>query len=118
MAVNSTVLEQHRSADNAINNIIEVISKDKRSDKKWTEKVFQSVEIIKKTLSAFKDEILRLNSEDNASTTKTVNLYSHAVQPKVSNSKSVVLVAPKNPETIQDSEQTLQIVRSSTYTRR
>ena len=116
MAVNETVSEHFCSAEYEIKNIINVINKDKRGDKKWSEKVLQSVNIIRTTFVFLKGEFLQCSREDplHVATATNTGLYSHAVRPKTNISKNVVIVSPKNPAVIRDSEQTLQIVRSST----
>jgi hypothetical protein len=50
MAVND-VNELYRSAENEVNCIIECMKMDKRTDKKWNEKVLNSVETAVKNIS-------------------------------------------------------------------
>jgi hypothetical protein len=116
MAVND-VRGLYRSAENEVNCIIEYMKMDKRTDKKWNEKVMNSALNIRNSLKVFKTLL-----EAQASPSAEPNLQSYAsvlherrsTQIDVQSTRNVVIVSPKSPDIVSDSEQTLKLVQSAT----
>ncbi|PSN50840.1 hypothetical protein C0J52_03275 [Blattella germanica] len=59
MAVTEDIRSQYRSAENAINSIIELINCDKRVVKKWQETALSEISVVKETLTRFKDILVQ-----------------------------------------------------------
>lgn len=112
MAVNVNVAELHRAAENDINCIIEVLNKDKRTDKKWCETILQAIKSVKETLDVFRDNLVK--AENTPVVRASVPSYSSIISQRKEESKSVVVVTPKDLSSVTDSEQTLQLMRAVT----
>lgn len=114
MAASIDVETLFRSAENEIQKIFEVLNKDKRGDKKWCETVVNSVNTVKETLVLFRDRLVSREEVLAAKPCSPSISYADTVSPKPRYSKNVVLVTPKTPDSVTDSSQTLQLVRSVT----
>lgn len=119
MAVNIDATALYDSALKELNNIIETFNKDKRTDKHWRDNVSNSVGVVKNTLETFKNEFLILQNTPHEEVTKAsysqiVHGISTSTNIEVRETKSVVLVTPKNAEEVKDSEQTIRLIQSET----
>lgn len=114
MAVNGGECAVIRSAEKEINYIISVMNMDKRTEKKWQENVLKSAQVIKEALLQIKN-MIDLNKNVVASSVQE-HSYSSVTQniTKTECTKNVVIISPKCPETVVDSEQTLKLVQATT----
>ena len=119
MAVNVNVDELLCSANYELNFITDVLGSDKRADKNWCGKVLTSVNVIKKILDVFGSGFKTTNVEFPSSRTGSQeSSYASVLQfPRpqtINRSKNVVLVSPKDPASVTDSQQTLKLLQTST----
>ncbi|KAJ4442341.1 hypothetical protein ANN_03927 [Periplaneta americana] len=111
--MNGDILSQYRSSENAINNIIEQINSNQRGVTKWQESVLQEVNVVNETLNLFKIILLKSESDQQLQSPTSVHKqsYSDIAKQSTGQTKSVVMLSPKDPNQVKDSEQSLQLVR-------
>ena len=118
MAVSFNASLLFSSAEKEINNIVQTLIKDRRTDRSRRENTQHSIDIIQNTLSTFRDEIMRLQNMTEDLTYKSASfadvVQSSTTEPKVRRTKPVVIVSPKNAEEVKDSEQTLKLIQATT----
>lgn len=126
MTVNEEIMvhaveEMFRSSENEINFIIQTMQKDKRSDKKWNEKVLESAASIRKTLNTFHQLLSAQQITDRhthldwhpSQISYASSLQQASGDREANVTKNVVIISPKTPEMVADSEQTLKLVQST-----
>lgn len=114
MAMSIDVASLFCSAENEFKKIFEVLSMDKRTDRKWCEGVMNSVNSIKEVLVVFKDSLMEIHASANVQKTTHPHSYAQAVSTPSTKTRNVVIVSPRTPDIVKDSEQTLKIIKETT----
>ena len=108
--MNQDISELYLPVENGVISVSEYLQKDKRTDKNWNEKVMNSALNIKSSLKIFKTLLETHTWLWSFPNTLT---YADGVQETKSTvgemlcTRNVVIVSPKSPDLISDSEQTL-----------
>lgn len=114
MAANNNFTDVYRTAENELNKIVEVLRKDKRSDKKWSEHILQSVDVIKCALVTYKEELGALQQALRSPPSTTSYADTAKVKKDEPVTRNVVHILPKNSDDVSNSQQTLQLVQAAT----